>query len=90
MSNLLNGHIQKRLVRCGKSNCKCADGERHTAFYHVWHYNGIRYQKYVRRSQVQDVRKACLNYRQLQIYLRAGRAEYKRMFAQMRELLSGN
>lgn len=87
MSDLLNGHIQRRRVRCGKKNCKCARGEKHTAFYHVWHCGGFRFQKYVRRSQVENVRQACQAYRDLQIKLRCGRIEHKLMMARFRQIL---
>ena len=87
MSNLLNGHIQKRRVRCGKQNCKCASSEPHTAYYHVWHCDGVRYQKYIRRSKVEQVRQACQTYRELQIKLRLGRLEHKQLFARARVLL---
>lgn len=87
MNELLNGHIQKRRVRCGKPNCKCAGGELHTAYYHVWHTDGRRYQKYVRKSQVESVRRKCDEYRQLQIELRAGRIEYKQMLAHARAFI---
>ncbi len=86
MSDLLNGHVQTRRVRCGKQNCKCAKGEPHTAFYHVWHTDGVRYQKYVRRSEVDKVREACQTYRKLQIKLRFGRIEHKQLLARAREL----
>ena len=86
MNDLLNGHIQKRRVRCGKPNCKCASGEPHTAFYHVWHCGRRRYQKYVRKSEVQTLRQRCEQYRQLQIGIRAGRVEYKQLLARAREL----
>ncbi len=86
MSKLLNGHIQKRRVRCGKQNCKCANGEPHTAFYHVWHCDGVRYQKYIRRSKVEQVRQACQEHRELQTRLRFGRAEHKQILACAREL----
>jgi hypothetical protein len=86
MSDLLNGHIQKRFVKCGKPNCKCAMGEFHTAYYHVWHTDGMRYQKYVRKSKVETLRHQCEQYRQLQIKIRAGRQEYKQLIARAREL----
>ncbi len=44
------------------------------------------YQKYVRRSQVETIRHKCEQHRQLQIKLRAGRAEYKQLLARAREL----
>ncbi len=87
MNDLLNGHIQKRRVRCGKPNCKCARGEPHTAFYHVWHDGGRRFQKYVRRSQVETLRHQCEQHRRLQIKLRAGRIEYKQILVRARELM---
>ena len=86
MSDLLNGHLQKRRVRCGKQNCKCASGELHTAYYHVWHCDGVRYQKYIRRSEVEKVRQACQEHRELQTRLRFGRAEHKQLLARAREL----
>ncbi len=87
MNDLLNGHIQRRRVRCGKKNCKCTRGEMHTAFYHVWHDGGRRFQKYIRRRDVAGMRAACLAYRDLQIELRTGRAKYKRILSQYREML---
>jgi hypothetical protein len=86
MNDLLNGHIQKRRIRCGKPNCKCAKGEPHTAYYHVWDCDGQRYQKYVRKSEVETIRRKCEQYRQIQIKIRAGRIEYKQLFARAREL----
>ena len=86
-SRLMCGFIQQRRVRCGKANCKCAHGETHTAFYHVWYADGERYQKYVRRADVDELLAACLNYRNLQIQIRAGRAERKQLFARVRALL---
>jgi hypothetical protein len=87
MNDLLNGHIQKRRVKCGKPNCKCAKGEPHTAYYRVWHTDGKRYQRFVRQSEVENVRRACESHRQLQIKLRQGRAEHKKLLVRIRELL---
>jgi TRAP-type mannitol/chloroaromatic compound transport system substrate-binding protein len=86
MNDLLNGHIQKRRVRCGKSNCKCARGFSHTTYYHVWHEGGRRFQRYVRLSEVDNLRHKCEQNRKLQTKLRAGRAEYKQLLARAREL----
>jgi hypothetical protein len=87
MNDLLNGHIQKRRVKCGKQNCKCAKGELHTAYYHIWHADGRRYQKYVRRSKVEAIRQQCEQNRKLQIKLRAGRFEYKQILVRARKLM---
>ena len=87
MSDLLNGHIEKRFVRCGKPTCKCAKGFLHTAFYHVWYADGQRFRKYVRKAQVEMLRYKCEQYRQLQTKLRAGRREHKQMLANLKEFL---
>jgi hypothetical protein len=46
----------------------------------------MRYQKYVRKSEVQTLRQRCEQHRQLQIKIRAGRVEYKQLLARAREL----
>lgn len=87
MSEIKNGHIQKRRVRCGKANCKCTKGFPHTAHYHVWRENGRRFQSYVRQSQLEVVKAACLTSLTMQRQLRAGRAEYKKILVRARELM---
>lgn len=84
----LPGHVQKRRVYCGKSNCRCVfDNERHAAFYHVFVENGRRVQRYVRRKDVETIRAACLKNRKFQDELRRGRKEYLQTLNQMRGLL---
>src|SRR5688572_26168032 len=84
---MLRGFIATVRIRCGKANCRCSRGARHLAYYHVTYSRGFRFRKYVRRDDVADVRAACTAYRDLQAQLRAGRAEYKRTLARMRELI---
>ncbi len=88
ITDLQLGHVQRRGVRCGKPNCKCARGEMHTAYYHAWDTDGVRYRKYLKRADVRHVQAACQAHREQQSHLRAGRAEYKRTLADLRELLS--
>jgi len=84
---ILPGFVATERVRCGKPNCRCSRDARHLAYYHVTYSGGFRFRKYVRRDQVADVRAACTAYRDLQAQLRAGRAEYRRTLAKMRELI---
>src|SRR5688572_1083429 len=84
---MLPGFITRVQVRCGKSNCRCNRGIRHTAYYHVTYNSGIRIRKYVRRDHVANVRAACEAHRELQRQLRVGRAEYRRILARARDLL---
>jgi hypothetical protein len=88
MNDLLNGHVQKRRVRCGKLNCKCAKGELHIAYYHVWHEGGKRFQRYIKKSQLEAISTACQTNRTFQVQLRAGCAEYKQMLVRARELFA--
>ena len=48
-----NGGVYIQRVRCGKSNCKCAKGEKHTAFYFFIYRNGKNFKFYVRKSEVE-------------------------------------
>ena len=83
---MLPGYVATVRVRCGKSNCRCARGDRHVAHYHVTYNSGLRFRRYVRRDEVANVRKACQAHRDLQSQLRAGRAEYKQSLAETRNL----
>lgn len=47
-----NGGLYIQRVRCGKSNCKCARGESHTAYYFFTRHNGKLIKFYVRKSDV--------------------------------------
>ena len=84
---MLPGHVAAVRIRCGKPNCRCSRGARHLAYYHVTYLCGVRSRKYVRRSQLAEVRAACEAHRTLQVELRAGRAEYKELLAQTRRLV---
>jgi hypothetical protein len=83
---MLPGFITRVRVRCGKLNCHCARGDRHVAHYLVSYVGGVRFRKYVRRDQLPEVVAACEAHRVLQAQLRAGRAEYKQLLAQTRNL----
>ena len=84
---ILPGFIARVRVRCGKANCRCAFGARHTAHYRVTYSQGFRVREYVRRNEVDAVRAACEAHRVLQAQLRAGRAEYKELLSQTRKLV---
>jgi|SRR6185369_8304039 len=89
---MLPGFVTTLRVRCGKANCRCTRGDRHVVHYHVTYDSGVRSRKYVRRDQLPEVLAACEAHRNLQAQLRAGRAKYKQLLAQTRNLakLIGN
>ena len=82
---MLPGFVATVRVRCGKPNCRCARGVRHTAHYLVNYRSGVRSRKYVRRDQLAEVLAACEAHRRLQAQIRAGRTEYRRTLARVRE-----
>ena len=46
-----NGGVYVQHVRCGKSNCKCATGERHIAFYFFTRRAGKLVKIYIRKEE---------------------------------------
>lgn len=49
--------LVKRLVRCGKKNCKCVSGKRHGGYWYlVWRENGHVRNRYVKRQELDVVR----------------------------------
>ena len=86
-TDLLSGHVERRMVKCGKPNCKCARGELHGPyFYHVTTYSTHRNRAYIRRANVAAVTEACAAHRALQAQIRANRVQYRRMLAGVRDL----
>lgn len=84
---MLDGYVRAERVKCGKANCKCLRGELHGVYFYRYTWDeGRRRKSYVKRSEVEQVRAACAEYRKLQRQLRIGRAEYKRTIAQARAL----
>lgn len=86
---MLDGYVRAERVKCGKPNCKCSRGELHGVYYYRYTWDeGRRRKSYVKRSEVEQVRAACAEYRKLQRQLRAGRAEWRATLSRARELFS--
>lgn len=52
-AEITNGGLYLQRVRCGKTNCKCARGEKHSAFYFYTRRNGKLIKTYVRKSDME-------------------------------------
>src|SRR5687767_1227707 len=64
----LPGAICKQMIRCGRSNCKCAKGELHGPYYYRFFYSGGRQRKkYVKKGDFQTVLSAVRAYKRRQI-----------------------
>jgi hypothetical protein len=63
---LLRGSLSVRNIRCGKPNCKCAEGEPHLSLYLVQSRKGKPRQFYVPKELEERVRQAVDSYQKLQ------------------------
>lgn len=85
---ILPGSIHATYARCGKSNCKCAQGEPHGPYYHRYYRIGSRIGKeYIPLSQLDDFRSACDRHRELQSDLRANNQRYNELMSQFKTML---
>lgn len=80
----MTGTVHAQYVRCGKSNCKCAKGDLHGAyFYHFVRVGGKLKKRYLKLSEVETIQKAC-RARQKE---EKERIEFSKMFwKQLREI----
>jgi hypothetical protein len=63
---IVRGTLVVREKVCGKSNCKCARGERHIAKYLVMSEGGQKRQLYVSDEMEDKVKRWLANYREAQ------------------------
>jgi hypothetical protein len=61
----LKGEICEQYVKCGKENCRCANGRLHGPYYYrVFRDKGQVRKEYVRKKDLSQVRSAIAEYRQ--------------------------
>ena len=53
--NVLRSSLITRHVKCGKSNCRCVNGDGHESLYLSSYYHGHTYLDYVPKSHVEKV-----------------------------------
>lgn len=72
----LPGTVCAQMVRCGRSNCKCAKGQLHGPYHYRFFYMGGRLHKtYVKKGDLQAVWSAVSAYKQQRIEQRRRRLE---------------
>ena len=62
---LLIGSVVSYQMKCGKKNCKCAQGERHICFYLSYKKQGKTVNRYLPKHLVEKARQMTDNYKQL-------------------------
>jgi hypothetical protein len=65
LPKILCGTVHREFKKCGKSNCKCARGELHGAYYyHFVRVDRKLKKRYLKASEVEQVKIACLGRRE--------------------------
>lgn len=87
----LPGAVVAQRVRCGRSNCRCAQGELHGPYhYRYWREGRTRRKAYVRKEEVSTVQDACDAYRteqrECREIMQESAAEWRRLKALLKEL----
>lgn len=60
LAKTLPGVVIQRMKKCGRSNCKCAQGELHGPYhYRYWREGGRLRLQYVKRSNLARITAAC-------------------------------
>lgn len=69
----LQGGLVREMIRCGRANCKCANGSLHGPYYYrVWMVRGTRFKRYVRKCELSAVQ--------------AGINEHRRQMSEVRHI----
>jgi len=69
--SMLKGDLMEQMVRCGKATCHCREGKLHGPYhYRVWREGEKIRKEYVRPEDAENVREACLEYRNARRFLR--------------------
>jgi hypothetical protein len=71
LPKMLPGVVCKQWKKCGKLSCRCARGQLHGPYFaRFWRHNGRLCKAYVRKRDLDEVRRCCLARRQAREDLR--------------------
>jgi hypothetical protein len=60
LPQILGGTVHQQFKRCGKPNCRCANGKLHRAYYHFLRVGGKLRKSYLKTAEVESIFRACL------------------------------
>jgi len=84
----LPGSVCRQYIRCGRSNCKCANGMLHGPYYYrFWYVGGRLHKSYVKKADIGAILAACSAYKQEQRALRLQMRVFMDEWRSMRALL---
>jgi len=80
------GGLVREMIRCGRSNCKCASGSLHGPYYYqVWMARGTRYKAYVKKADVDRIKATIETFRAQRRKQQESAAEVKTLLRESRE-----
>jgi hypothetical protein len=82
----LAGVVCPQWKKCGKPGCRCSRGQLHAYFARFWRENGRLRKAYVRKDNVEDVRRRCLARRRARAEWQAATQELREMAAFLKGL----
>jgi hypothetical protein len=86
LPKMLPGSVCAQMIRCGKSNCKCARGQLHGPYYyHFERVGGCLRKRYLKPHEVEAFKAACQARREAE---RANRIETRQAHQSVRELIA--
>ena len=69
IENIIRSSLITRFIKCGKSNCRCAEGEGHKSFYLSSYYRGHKFLDYVPKSYEKKIAKSINDYEEVSALL---------------------
>jgi hypothetical protein len=82
----LRGGLVREMIRCGRPNCKCANGSLHGPYYYrVWMVQGVRYKSYVKKADFDRIRAGIRAFRAQWRDQQKADAEFRAMLREIRE-----
>jgi hypothetical protein len=82
------GSVERRFVRCGRVNCKCAKGELHGPYTYVRTYRGgKRWRKYVKNDDVSALFQARKRRQEWIKEMKQAQDEFRQQWRELKSLL---
>jgi len=86
LPKMLPGTVCVQWQKCGRKNCRCTRGELHGPyFFRFWREDGKLRKAYVKRSELETVRKQCAARQQQRLQLRQGLNDWRNLRDLVRE-----
>lgn len=82
LPQMLPGVVLVQCRQCGKSNCKCTSGRKedmHIGHYRFWREGGVLKKQYVKKQDIERVKKACRRRQRWESQFRGERSSWRKL-----------